>query len=322
MKGTLKVLALLAAVFVLCGTAAAQIPGGGDIQSRVIQSGSVNDPGSQLLYIADTGLNLRASGQDDSTDNVADLLFGGSSPGVGEVLVNFLAITNTHPTKAVTIHFRYFNDECTDVLDFLVVLTCSDTLLMNPFDFNIPGAQLDGNAVNTGSRIFGPDISSAFQAITGSSFNSGRFIIMANAAGTVRIDDNETTNQAGGYSTGFDADQDHANILFPSELAASDCNFDATGDFRDESDRGTTAPGNRNVGSGSGFSADNLHVFNASAIWFNHLVGHHTIAVPKAFIPDAGDNDQFLAVAVNAYARPAVDLSQRIGQRPAWSDHH
>ena len=44
----------------------------------------------------------------------------------------------------MTIHFCYFNDECEDVLDFLVILTCNDTLMLNPFDFQIPASSLGG----------------------------------------------------------------------------------------------------------------------------------------------------------------------------------
>jgi hypothetical protein len=66
----------------------------------------------------------------------------GITGAAGETQTNFISLSNTHPTKAVTIHFRYFNDECEDVLDFLVILTCNDTLLFNPFDFQIPAASL------------------------------------------------------------------------------------------------------------------------------------------------------------------------------------
>ena len=168
--------------------------------SRNIPAGTVVDPGSQLLYIVDTGINISAAveaGQfteaDVAAQNVNGLL--GITGAAGEVQTNFISITNTHPTKAVTIHFRYFNDECEDVLDFLVILTCNDTLLFNPFDFEIPAASLGGNQINTKSRIFGPDLSDAFPAIKGDKFACGRFLIFATAAATVRLDtDTEKVN--------------------------------------------------------------------------------------------------------------------------------
>lgn len=82
--------------------------------SRNIPAGTVVDPGSQLLYIVDTGINISAAveaGQfteaQVAAQNVNGLL--GITGAGGEVQTNFISITNTHPTKAVTIHFRYFN---------------------------------------------------------------------------------------------------------------------------------------------------------------------------------------------------------------------
>ena len=79
-----------------------------------IPAGTVVDPGSQLLYIVDTGINISAAveaGQfteaQVAAQNVNGLL--GITGAGGEVQTNFISITNTHPTKAVTIHFRYFN---------------------------------------------------------------------------------------------------------------------------------------------------------------------------------------------------------------------
>ena len=51
--------------------------------------------------------------------------------------ISLLSRTPTRP-KSVTVHFRYFNDNCEDILDFLVVVTCNDTLLFDPFNFVIP----------------------------------------------------------------------------------------------------------------------------------------------------------------------------------------
>ena len=306
--------------------------------SRNIPAGTVVDPGSQLLYIVDTGINISKAvenGQFTAVEvaekNVNGLL--GITGAAGEIQTNFISLTNTHPTKAVTIHFRYFNDECEDVLDFLVILTCNDTLLFNPFDFQIPAASLGGSPINTKSRIFGPDLSDAFPAIKGDKFACGRFLIFATAAATVRLDtateqattaggpgyDHETlamtTSQTiGGYITvppsanDYNAYGSPGNILFPFELGVAldkECNIDATGvTFRALADAAGT---NRNVGSVGGLSHNNLHVFNASGANFNYLIGHKSTAVPKGFIAGVqSDQDQFLAFGVNAWTRPAI----------------
>ena len=297
--------------------------------SRNIPAGTVADPGSQLLYIVDTGINISAAvenGQftdaDVAVKNVNGLL--GITGAAGEVQTNFISITNGHPIKAVTIHFRYFNDECEDVLDFLVILTCNDTLMFNPFDFEIPAASLGGNPINTKSRIFGPNLSTAFPAIKGDKFASGRFLIFAMAVATVRIDTPAEMAQAtkffdGSNGPGYNAETQQVgigslgaitapppmhlsnalgspgNILFPFELGLrldQECNIDANGvTFRAPKDGIHDPTANpplinpwRNVGSQGGLSHNNLHVFNASAANFNYLVGHKATAVPKGFI--------------------------------------
>jgi hypothetical protein len=324
MKRCCKVLSVLAALPILFVTALGQteppnenfgnwIP---SVQSRNIPAGTVVDPGSQLLYIVDSGINLNTAGFTSTqlaANNVNQLL--GITGAQGEIQTNFLSITNTHPTRAITIHFRYFNDVCEDLLDFLVILTCNDTLIFDPFNFNIPGASLGGNPINTKSRIFGPDLSSAFPAIKGTAFRSGRFLIFATAAGTV-------------FSGGQLSYQ--SNILFPNELGVAldgECNIDASsktgtlfrqapdGEF--DQDQDPNEGQFRNVGSQAGLSNRNLHVFNATAVSFNYLVGHQTTAVPKGFIQGAqNDQDLFLAWGVNAWTRPAVDASGDVPQFP------
>ncbi|MGH9341408.1 MAG: hypothetical protein ACRD1R_17935 [Acidobacteriota bacterium] len=331
MKRSWKLLTLLFAISILASPALqaqATDPsldpdihyGGWDeaVQSRNIPAGTVVDPGSQLLYIVDTGINLRTSDFTEeqlAAENVNTLLGVTGASGVGDVQVNFLAITNTHPTQAVTIHFRYFNDECEDLLDFLVLLTCNDTLILNPFDFEIPGTSLIGSPINTGRRIFGPDLSSAFPAIRGDRFASGRFLIFATAAGTTFGDD------------------DQADILFSRELGnglGGECNIDAQGGSTNfapgpagnTSSTASSDSSTRNVGSTAGFSQNNLHVFNATAVSFNYLVGHQTTAVPKGFIEGAqSDQDQFLAYGVNAWTRPAIRINDNTNVEPTIDDN-
>ena len=105
--------------------------GGRQLNSRNIPAGSVVDPGTQLLYIVDTGLNLRQQARDVGNDDtlselntalyttnpintagIAADLFDGpdGDPLPGAFAQSFITITNTHPTQAVTVHFRYFNE--------------------------------------------------------------------------------------------------------------------------------------------------------------------------------------------------------------------
>ena len=274
------------------------------LQSRNIPAGNVLDPGSSLIYIIDTGIDVReAVGyanindynavlavSDYSDEGIDEQPFGlGGSRSIyqdaadpleaevdpGLINTNFIAITNTHPTAAVTVHFRYFNDFCVDVLDFLVILTCNDTLIFNPFDFVIPGTN---GQFNTKSRIFGP-AQGLFVPIPASQFASGRFVIFATASGA----SHET--RAGGVQ---DA---NAEYRFPAE-------FDG---FIDENSVCLNLFDDTYFGDNPGLNQNNLHVFNASAVVFNYLIGNRTTATPFG--------DVFQAHGVNAWARPAVNLS-------------
>jgi hypothetical protein len=277
----------------------------GENQTRNIPAGTVMDPASHLTYIVDTGVNARKL-----TGNVAlsgdanqvpllqrfpDLAIN-NNPALGvnkdRMFRNFISITNTHPTQAVTIHFRYFNDNCEDLLDFLVVLTCSDTLLFDPFDFVIP----DTLGQNTSYRFFRAPATAALTPISTSLWGSGRFVITAAAAGT-----------------SIDADSD-AEFLFPNEASNAvhgECNINRSGTAptAGASQLAETVGGQiRNVGIGSGLVANNLHVFNAANISFDYLTGNQTTAVPAQFISDAIPGDvRFLAYGLNPWGRPSVD---------------
>lgn len=240
---------------------------GSSPQSRNMPSGTVFEAGSQVLYFLDTG---RTSGADR---------------GDGPAYRNFVSITNTHPSQAVTVHFRYFNDECEDFLDFLIVLTCNDTLLFDPFDFVIPRAQ----GINTGERFWGGN--DIFDQIPDSDWGSGRFLLFATTAGTQEWDSRQG---------------DYANYLFPKEWdnitsSTHDClNLRGKGYFGDL----------------AGLNRDNLHVFNASAVVFNYLVGHQTLGIPVGNV--------FQSYGLNAFVRPAIDRAwycDDLGGCPTgWSD--
>jgi len=270
----------------------------GEYQTRNIPAGTVADPGSHLTYIVDTGVNARAIAGNVDLESVASAALTPLQNGstiqpvldadkngaldAGAIYQNFIAVTNTSPTMSVTVHFRYFNDNCEDILDFLVVVTCNDTLLFDPLNFVIPFT----NGENTSSRLIGP-AGAILSPIPVVQWGSGRFVITAAASGTT-----------------IDMDDD-PEILFPFEWAGLDeeCNIEATP---------ATIPANptltetlsgtvRNVGTVAGFDPLNLHVFNASQISFNYLIGHLTTAIPA--VPGT---DQ-VSWAVPAWARPAVN---------------
>jgi hypothetical protein len=284
----------------------------GENQTRNIPAGTVTDPGSHLTYIIDTGVDARAiAGVADLTtvaaaaktplqagSLLADRLDtdGNGQLDEGAIYQSFIAITNTHPTMAVTVHFRYFNDNCEDLLDFLVVVTCNDTLMFDPLNFVIPYT----NGENTRSRIVGPQMGTVLKPIPVIQWGSGRFLITAAASGAT----------LGGSPT--DPTQDDAEILFPYEFRSLDeeCNIEADGTLAESNVLDDILAGNvQNVGERGGLVADNLHVFNAAQISFNFLIGHLTTAVPKGFItdPSASQTDQYLAYGVVAWARPSVN---------------
>ncbi len=276
------------------------------LQTRNVPAGTVVDPGSQLLYVIDTGVNVRqavgaanlplyslgplsqrvhTSGGSALPDNPfgvggARSIFDGNG-NLNPELINrsFITITNTHPTQAVTVHFRYFNDECVDFLDFLVVLTCNDTLIFNPLDFDIPRTP---GPLNTRSRIFGP-AQGVLSPIPASLYASGRFLIQATAAGTSY----EPQNQG--------VQNDNAELRFPFEFSDLISNTSDCDNLRDDT----------YFGLNPSLRSDNLHPFNASAVAFNYLVGGSSTAVPLVIngVP------AFQSWGLNAWTRPAVDLT-------------
>lgn len=264
-----------------------------EAQSRNIPAGTVNDPGSHLTYILDTGVNARkefGTALRTKTGSVlVDMAARLDADGDGNldangVIKNWVAITNTHPTMAVTIHFRYYNDNCEDVLDFLVLLTCNDTLMFDPFDFVIPAT----GGLNTSNRFFKAAANQVLTPISTLQWGSGRFILTAAASGA-----------------NIDADDD-AEILFPRELGEAqnnNCNIKYTANTVGPGPLDATLAGTvPNVGISAGLVANNLHVFNASQIAFNFLVGIQSYARPV----NVGGALNFQSGGINAWARPAI----------------
>ncbi len=265
-----------------------------EAQSRNIPAGSVNDPGSHLTYILDTGVNARKEFGTELRNKTNSVLVdmaskldtdGDGNLDPGAIIQNYVAITNTHPTMAVTIHFRYYNDNCEDVLDFLVLLTCNDTLLFDPFNYVIPAT---GN-LNTGNRFFKASANQVLTPIPTLQWGSGRFVLTAAASGA-NIDED-----------------DDAEILFPRELGETEdgnCNINYEQNSVGPGPLDETLSGGvGNVGIQNGLVASNLHVFNASQISFNFLIGMQTYA--KSVL--IGDQPDFQAGGTNAWARPAIN---------------
>jgi hypothetical protein len=280
----MKLLSLFAAVILLTVPLVVAQNGFGDKvfnpQTRNVPAGSVNDPGSELIFLLDSGLNAEArysDSEDYSSQSVSDF----DAENDSALFQNFISITNSNPTDSVTVHFRFINRDCSDILDFLVVLSCNDTMLIDPFDFDIPGTSL-----NTADRFFGSFDDEPIGGIPASLYSDGRFLLFVTAAGDP-----------------VDGD-DFADNLFPYELRADvGQNSDGDGDCT-AVDYGTVgaAPG--------GIDDDNLHILNASAIAFNYLTGFYSIAIPTNLIGGdlpAGAND--LAYGVRAWARPAVEIT-------------
>ncbi len=268
-----------------------------DSQTKNLPAGTVGSPGSELLFILDTGVD-------------ADSLFGGEddfeSDGVSELgsitepnFQNYISVTNTNPTESVTVHFRYFNSNCSDIIDFLVVLTCNDTMLIDPFDFVIPGT-----TVNVEERFFGSTTGGVgINAIPASEFGDGRFLLFVVAAG----DPIDAT--AAETHTAMTADDNIADWWFSRELVVEKWGSDSSGWFPDCAQTDVD-----HVGAETGTGNDNLHVFNASAISFDYLVGIMTTAVPTGLlVGDLPDTANDLAYGVAAWTRPSVDLCESVG---------
>jgi hypothetical protein len=252
-----------------------------DLQSKNIPAGTVNEPGSQLIFLLDTGLDAKAmySGQElYGSQSVSDF----NSANNSALFQNFVSITNTNPTDAVTVHFRLINSNCTDIIDFLVVLTCNDTMLIDPFDYEIPGS----GGINVKDRLFGSVSATPYAGITASLFDDGRFFLFVTASGDL-VDDADS----------------RADWLFPYGLAGADLSDDCTA-----VDPGTI--GEAPVSGEVPIRPNDLHVLNASAISFNYLTGFYSIAIPTDLIGgDLPEGANDLAYGTRAYVRPAVSLA-------------
>ena len=272
-------------------------------------------PGSQLLFIADTGTSARdqaGTGIPDSR-SVSDLL--GTTVAAQK---NFISVANTNEHRAVTVLFQYHNDEMKRVLWYLRVLRAGAAVLVDPFDHEIPGTadgEGAGGRVNVKDILF--DTIPALSSEEDAGFNSGRFVIAVTAVGANTVDDPDTSDNESNTA-------DTANILFPTFLAkdlhgvdnVDNCGeirtavgatdednnleytrhgIDGANDCSQASDAAGADDTSRNVG--------DLSIHNYQPLAFNWLTGHHTAA---QLLPDLGEG---IAWGVNALTRPGISTS-------------
>ncbi len=273
-------------------------------QTKDVPAGFINEPGSQLIYLLDTGINAEELyGDDVNFTSNSVLQYGNAAP----VHQNFISLTNTNPSHAVTVHFRYFNSDCVDFFDFLVVLTCNDTMMVDPFDFVVPGT----DNVNVKDRFFGyPNKADgngqSFDAIPASTFADGRFLLFVTASADIK-DGYEP------YWMEFDFAATSVILPYPDYEDLDLIPYEFI-NYREEElnltcsawvDGGGGDAGEELFGSyyaygdTAGFDDDNLHILNASAVSFNYLMGFQTVAK----VTDLGAQAAYMTQAA---ARPAV----------------
>ena len=312
---TLKVVAVLAVLMALSSSFGLAQTGWNDdgynsyspfdrMQTKDVPAGFINEPGSQLIYLLDTGINAEELyGDDVNYTSNSVLQYGNTAP----VHQNFISLTNTNPSHAVTVHFRYFNSDCVDFFDFLVVLTCNDTMMVDPFDFIVPGT----DNINVKDRFFGyPNKADgngqSFDAIPASTFSDGRFLLFVTASADIKEGYEPLWMDVnfGSFSITV-PDPDYEDLdLIPYEFI----------NYREEELNVTCAAWEDGGGGDAGeelfgaywaygdtegFSDDNLHILNASAVSFNYLMGFQTVAK----VTDLGAQAAYMTQAA---ARPAV----------------
>ena len=132
MKPIFKILALIGVVVLIAPTAQAA------------------DKGSQLLFIVNTG--------------IGDYMMDDMDMSMSDLDRSFISITNTsvkvpdldtvdgddsdegvdqmaESAMAVTVLFQYYNDEMTPVLEFLRVITGGEMVMVDAFNYMIPGTE-------------------------------------------------------------------------------------------------------------------------------------------------------------------------------------
>lgn len=131
--------------------------------------------GSQVLFYLNAGVDLRQGDFDAnelSSMSVFQLTGNDHSPVDHELL-----LANSHPSVPASVLLRVFNDRCKVILETILVLSCQQSLHLDPFDFPI-----EGTTYSTRDIFFGDG--SVIAPLAGDDFGSGRFVLSATAIGT------------------------------------------------------------------------------------------------------------------------------------------
>lgn len=281
----------------------------GNLVERHAPAGTIREPGSQLLFILDTGYNpLYLENEPGYSSRSVREMTGVYNPHY----FNWVSITNSSPKYSVTVHFQYYNCYMQPILDFLAVLTCNDTMMVDPLDLEIPGS----NGINAGERFFGgldrllpgqfiPSLSAA-------EYGDGRFLLSVTAVGDPK--GLEAGDPGSVYTPFWDGnretfDPDYENIdLFPAELVTWDT-LDQSCKAYSEGEVPSSVIGNT-----PGINDDNLHIFNATAISFNYLVGMHAAGCATPFCNGAYIVDAFARPSRNRADALEENAGSRVGQ--------
>ena len=164
---------------------------------------------------------------------------------------NYISVSNTS-SNAVTALVQYYNDEMKPVLFYLRVITGGGTVLVDPFNHEIPGTAEeddDGNAIMGTATNVSEELAS-LPAWTndddGPGRNSGHFVIAVTAVGAnMALDENAdkdnkdvTAAAANSTATSEENNARTVNVLFPAFLAADmhgTNNIDNEGTLKDVS---------------------------------------------------------------------------------------
>ena len=254
---------------------------------------------------------------------------------------NYISVSNTSP-NAVTVLVQYYNDELKPVLYYLRVVTGGGTVLVDPFDHEIPGtAEMDdddmeiaGTATNVNDMMDGlGSLPAKSSDEDGPGINSGRFVIVVTAVGAnMAIDEDGEPGAAAApeadVTTDKNSEENNArtvNVLFPGFLAAGmhgvdnidnggslkDASVDFVSDAGEDSVASERVEGNnltltKHEGDDTDTTTKNvggLKVGNAQPVAFNHLTGNFTEALISTA---AGGSDQTASWGGSPVIRPAV----------------
>jgi hypothetical protein len=205
----------------------------GTLASLTAGTGTFSSGGSQIMYLVDSGIDMTVRGftRADLESKTVYELTGISKSAKSQKVV----LRNTNREKAVTLKCTFINNQGQEFLNFLIVLKCGQTLIMDPFDFEIPAR----GGLRTSEIIFGTqDPFGTSDHWSAAGFGSGKFLFSAAAVGAPL---------SGG---------DTAYFLYPNEIAPiGECGVTPA------------IP----TGAAPGVSSQNLHICNAFPMAFDFL---------------------------------------------------